>query len=568
LKVLHVSYRFGEDIIGGAEKYLWNLSIGLAKLGVDVTIATTTAKDFREPTRWNVFWSDEYPAGEECSSNLKILRFPFKNHPRWLALLYGIPLQKQFDSEEWKIPPPKIYPEKEGILGRGWYFEEQYENFSQRWMGDKAEILIRDQYIWEFNFTAMCPWKNGGEIYFNGEKAGEFQAENQYTYYAFKLENPVNELKIEIRLNKTKRPMRDLRRLGMMVSSLGYKAGERVCSIPLSKHYINELHNDKKSLLEWYEKRAEMRPERFCNLFDKCRGPVSKKLLKYLKNHSHEYDLILGHDFPHKYLAEAIREGKRAGIATAALPLSHLEDEYYHWSHYYEALKSADLTFSLSDYSRDIFHDRYKANAFTLGGGIDTEEFDNPQINGERFRKKYNLVDIPFILFVGRKSFPKRYDALIRSVKIANKKIPCRLVMIGPDENKQNINPEDAFYLGKLERLEMLDAYDACDIFAMLSASESFGMVFTEAWMREKPVIGYKNCGAVASLISDGEDGFLCETDEEVAKKIIQILENPSLGKTLGKAGRKKTLESYTWDIISKKALEQYEKIIKQKKSR
>ena len=566
MKVLHVTYRFGEGIIGGAEKYLWNLSTHLARRGVDVVIAATTAGQLREPTRFNVFWTEGYPQKEETCSGLRILRFPFRNLPRWLACLYALPLQRRFDGEEWLFDPPRIMPVNEGILGRGWYFEEQIGNITQRWMGQKAEILIQDENVWEIGFACQCPWRNAAEVFANGRKIGEFSPVKHLRYYSFKLPEPGNNLLIEIQLKRTRRPWRDLRQLGMIIYEIVYQAGARTEKIPLHRHYTNELHTKTDSLLDWYETRARARPDKFSRMFDLCRGPVSPALVRFLKDHAKDYDLILGHNFPFFTLHEAVLAGEKAGVATAALPLAHLEDDYYHWKHYYDALARADICFSLSDYSRDIFRNRFHANAHTLGGGVDLQEFQNTPIDGKRFRKEYNLGDMPVILFVGRKSYPKRYDALIRAARLVNKTRACRLVMIGPDENRQPVDRDDALYLGEQPRGTVLDAYDACDVFAMLSGSESFGMVFTEAWMRAKPVIGYKHCGAVASLIDDGENGFLCDRDEDAAQRILQILDDPPLSRRLGEAGRRKTLASFTWDIISEKVRRHYEEAIEKKK--
>jgi len=561
LKALHVTYRFGEEIIGGAEKYLWNLSTQLARQGVELTVATTTAREFRSPTRWNVFWKKGYHRGEEHASGLRILRFPFRNHPRWLAALYGIPLQSRFDSEQWDFEPPAITAEGGGLLVRGWHFEERSGGASHRWIGRRAEIAIRDEYVWEVGFSAYSPWKNSGEVVINGKRIGGFNVNRDIQYFAFKPPEPLSDLNVEIRLKKARRPWKDLRRLGMIVTAVSYKAGDRTVEIPLHRHYLSLLHERKEELLGWFEKRAQSRPKRFSRYFDLCRGPFSPELSRYLFLHAREYDIILGHNFPHPYLAEAVKAGKRAGIPTAALPLAHLEDDYYHWEHYYTALESADLTFALSDYSRDIFRERFHANAHTLGAGIDPGEFESSNTNGDRFRKKYELQETPIILFVGRKSWPKRYPALIRSVRAASRIHPCRLVMIGPDEDGQSIPPEDALYLGKQDRGTILDAYAACDVFANLSDSESFGMVFTEAWMFEKPVIGYRNCGAVASLIEEGKDGFLCGSDEETAGRIVEILQNPSLGAGLGRAGREKTLNRFTWEKVASRAKELYGEI-------
>jgi glycosyltransferase involved in cell wall biosynthesis len=567
VKVLHVTYRFGNEIIGGAEHYLWQISTHLAKRGMDITIATTTAKDFREPTRWNVFWTKGYDPGEEIVSGLRILRFPFKNLPKWLAALYGIPLQKRFDREEWELEPPLIQPKQGALLGRGWYFEEIFGNMTQRWTGLHSEIHIQDNHIREIGFSAQSPWKNSGEVFCNRAKIGEFTLSKEWRYFSFPLENPEDYILIEIKLKRTRRPWKELRSLGMAVSDVVYKTADRTEKIPLSRHYMHELHREKELLLSWLEKRARFRAGKFERYFDLCRGPISPPLQAYLDNHAHEYDLILGHNFPFPWAGKAVKAGKKSGAATALLPLAHLEDDYYHWNHYYEALADADITFSLSDYSRDVFRARFRANAHTLGGGIELEEFQNGGFHGADFRKKFGLEEIPIVLFVGRKSYPKRYDALIRAVRIVNKTLACRLVMIGPDVNQKPVEREDALYLGQQDRQTVLDAYDACDIFAMLSSSESFGMVFTEAWMRGKPVIGYRHCGAVASLIDDGENGFLCDREEDVAERIVQILNNPNLAKSLGESGRNKTLNRFTWDKISEKAKDLYEQTIQSHKT-
>ena len=567
LKVLHVTYRFGEELIGGAEQYLWNLSRHLALRGVDITVATTTARDFRSPTRWNVFWTEGYSAGEEMRSGLRIIRFPFIRYPRWIAGLYGIALQRRFDREEWDFPPPDVHPEGGGILGRGWYFEEPLGGgLTQRWTGPRAEILICDENIQEVGFCAACPWENSGEVFLNGEKAGEFRTGKSHQYFAFKAPVPQRHLIVEVRLRRPRRPWRDLRKLGMVVTGISYRSGDVTKSIPLYCHYASALTREKDTLLDWLKRRALGRPARYCTYFDRARGPYSRPLLRYIDKNSRHFDLILGHDFPHYTLGAAVRAGKRSGITTVALPLAHLEDDYYHWRHYYDALASADVTFSLSDYSRDIFRSHFGANAHTLGGGIDLEEFERAEFDGDGFRRKYGLEKTPLILFVGRKAYPKRYDALIRAVRIVNLSVPCRLVMIGPDEDRQGVDSADALYLGPLDRRTILDAYDACDIFAMLSGSESFGMVFTEAWMRRKPVIGYRRCGAVASLISDGVDGFLCDADEEVARRSLELLENPDLRRRLGEAGRQKTLARFTWDKIATRAHALYEEVVAKRK--
>ena len=99
-------------------------------------------------------------------------------------------------------------------------------------------------------------------------------------------------------------------------------------------------------------------------------------------------------------------------------------------------------------------------------------------------------------------------------------------------------------------------------MFGLMSESESFGMVFLEAWMRRKPVIGNRRCGAVASLIEDGVDGFLCLDERDCADRIKVLLANPSQATSMGENGYRKVIGGFTWDQIGKKVLALYENVL------
>jgi phosphatidylinositol alpha-1,6-mannosyltransferase len=78
-------------------------------------------------------------------------------------------------------------------------------------------------------------------------------------------------------------------------------------------------------------------------------------------------------------------------------------------------------------------------------------------------------------------------------------------------------------------------------------------MVFLEAWMRGKPVIGNAACRPVASLIKDGEDGFLCTSMEQIADRLSKLLNDPVLAKTMGETGKAKVLQRYTWAEVGRR---------------
>jgi glycosyltransferase involved in cell wall biosynthesis len=83
-------------------------------------------------------------------------------------------------------------------------------------------------------------------------------------------------------------------------------------------------------------------------------------------------------------------------------------------------------------------------------------------------------------------------------------------------------------------------------------------MVFCEAWSRKKPVIGNRNCGAVAALIDDNWDGFLCSDKTELIIAITKLLIDKDTAVLFGERGYQKVIKNYTWKIIADHILNCY----------
>jgi len=103
--------------------------------------------------------------------------------------------------------------------------------------------------------------------------------------------------------------------------------------------------------------------------------------------------------------------------------------------------------------------------------------------------------------------------------------------------------------LTQVSEEEKWDAVDAADVVALPSRTESYGIVFLEAWARGKPVIGAK-AGAVTDVIEDGRDGMLVEFGNvsALADALRTVLDNPMLALGMGQRGRAKVQSEYTWD--------------------
>jgi glycosyltransferase involved in cell wall biosynthesis len=102
--------------------------------------------------------------------------------------------------------------------------------------------------------------------------------------------------------------------------------------------------------------------------------------------------------------------------------------------------------------------------------------------------------------------------------------------------------------LGALDEPGKRDFFAGVDVFAMPSRSDSFGLVFLEAWANGLPNLAYW-AGGVSGVIRHGEDGLLvhCGDVQGLAEALRQLVEDGTLRKTLGQAGRARLPSDFCW---------------------
>ena len=69
-------------------------------------------------------------------------------------------------------------------------------------------------------------------------------------------------------------------------------------------------------------------------------------------------------------------------------------------------------------------------------------------------------------------------------------------------------------------------------------------MTVTEALWKETPVIG-GNVGGITLQIEDGINGYLVNSVEETANRVLNLLKNPKLSKKMGKKGHEKVKKNF-----------------------
>ncbi len=69
------------------------------------------------------------------------------------------------------------------------------------------------------------------------------------------------------------------------------------------------------------------------------------------------------------------------------------------------------------------------------------------------------------------------------------------------------------------------------------STREGFGLTVTEAIWKARPFVG-GDVGGIPLQIEDGVTGFLVSSAEQCAERSMEILQDPDLGRSLGRHGK------------------------------
>jgi glycosyltransferase involved in cell wall biosynthesis len=122
-------------------------------------------------------------------------------------------------------------------------------------------------------------------------------------------------------------------------------------------------------------------------------------------------------------------------------------------------------------------------------------------------------------------------------------------------------NPNIIYFNGPIDEKLKWDIFAAGDIFVMISRTDSFGIVYLEAWANKKPVIG-ADSGGVPGVIDNTKNGFLVPFGDISAlrDKINYLIMQPDERNALGEKGYNKLQNNFTEEIIFNKIIKFYEK--------
>jgi glycosyltransferase involved in cell wall biosynthesis len=177
--------------------------------------------------------------------------------------------------------------------------------------------------------------------------------------------------------------------------------------------------------------------------------------------------------------------------------------------------------------------------------------------------------DRPVIGMFGRLIEQKGVDTLIDAFAQVRQAVPDAALLIVGDGTLRGQLEELAESLGLGEAVTFAgwvpQAYKlmpACDLIAMPSRWEGFGLVALEAMGSARPLIASR-VSALPEIVVDGETGLLVPPNdpELLAEAIVPMLSNHSLASRMGKAGYRRLVSSFSVSKMIQGTLSVYEDI-------
>jgi len=209
--------------------------------------------------------------------------------------------------------------------------------------------------------------------------------------------------------------------------------------------------------------------------------------------------------------------------------------------------------FSLPEYGQDLARQHFVTPA------IDPFSAKNRELSDREVREflgNYKIpTDRPLVTQISRFDRWKDPIGVIEAFRKARQQVDCTLVLVG---NNASDDPEGGKILEQIqsaadEGIIILSVDDPTLVNALQrsaavvlqkSLREGFGLTVTEAMWKGAAVIG-GNVGGIRHQIKDGWNGFLVDTPDEAADRIVQLLKDAKLRQQVGSRARESVRQNF-----------------------
>jgi trehalose synthase len=220
--------------------------------------------------------------------------------------------------------------------------------------------------------------------------------------------------------------------------------------------------------------------------------------------------------------------------------------------HFVEQYNAA--VFSLPEYGQELDIDQRFVTPAIDPFSAKNRELSDREIR--EFLRNYKIpTDRPLVTQISRFDRWKDPIGVIKAFRKAREQVDCTLVLIG---NNASDDPEGGKILETIESVAdegimVLSVDDPTLVNALQrsaavvlqkSTREGFGLTVTEAMWKGAAVIG-GDVGGIRHQIKDEWNGFLVNTPEQAAARIVQLLKDPGLRERIGLRAKESVRQNF-----------------------
>jgi phosphatidylinositol alpha-mannosyltransferase len=215
---------------------------------------------------------------------------------------------------------------------------------------------------------------------------------------------------------------------------------------------------------------------------------------------------------------------------------------------------------AVSEAARETLQIHLDTDAVVVPNGIYAKRFSDAHTDP---RWSGNTIG-----FMGRfEENRKGLSVLIEALPAIIEKIPdIRVIVAGPGNPATILEDMDPHlrqrftFLGRISEQDKANFMSSVSIYvAPNTGGESFGIILAEALAGGASVLA-SDIPAFDSLLGHGKYGslFQSENAQDLAKRAIELLNNPDLRTAIAKAGREYA-QSFDWDVVAERIYDVYE---------
>ncbi len=255
------------------------------------------------------------------------------------------------------------------------------------------------------------------------------------------------------------------------------------------------------------------------------------------------------------------------------------------------ALTMADAVIAVSEGTRaDVLRlfPLAPERVHVIGNGIDADFF-HPVPESAALERHGVDPSVPYVLFVGRITRQKGIVHLVRAIEHLDPGIGVVLCAGQPDTAQiaaeveagvraaQASRPNVVWIPEMVSRDEVRQLYSHATVFCCPSVYEPFGIINLEAGACETPVVA-SAVGGIPEVIVDGETGLLVPVDlapddpmrpvdqdrfeRNLGGAINRLFSDPTGAAAMGRAGRARAVERFSWEAIAEATMELYRTLV------